>query len=56
MEKEVFQGRSREEFVAAIKRLRAEGKEEDATRVEELLAIWDLRSGRLEEPSARKPR
>ena len=48
MEKEVFDGHSREEFVEVIRRLRAEGRDEEAAKVEALLALWDLRSGRLD--------
>ena len=53
MEKELFEGRSRAEIVEAIRRLRAAGRADEADRVTDLLAIHDLRTGKLDRPEAR---
>lgn len=53
MEKELFEGRPRSEIVEAIKRLRTEGHDDEADRVTDLLAIYDLRTGKLDAPADR---
>ena len=51
MERELFEGRPRKEIVEAVKRLRAEGNEAEADRITDLLAVHDLRTGKLDAPA-----